>query len=330
MRRFILTISAFTALAHCAPAAPGAGAPGAQTDSGASLAEDASGGSVEAGPPSGVEAGIESSAEAGVDGNAGGPLDAGDAAPPIAASPYVPAGYKLVLSDEFNGTTLDTGRWMTQYPCGCTKLNDEIEHYTNDGSNLHLKNGTMVIEADQDLSSGVFTGQASFKYGYFELRAQMGVSQGAWPAYWLTSDSRWPPEWDIFEVVSTPLNVYQTPHPVSGDTATCEVANNEIAGLVDVNTGFHIYGFQWTETDITWWIDGKQTQHCTVDSSSSDDFMWIQHNVAIGGSWPGNPDSTTSWPLTLTIDYSRVYQDATGQINMHAASGNLVDPESPQ
>jgi hypothetical protein len=30
-------------------------------------------------------------------------------------------------------------------------------------------------------------------------------------------------------------------------------------------------------------------------------------NVAVGGLWPGNPDGTTQFPQTLTVDYVRVY-----------------------
>jgi beta-glucanase (GH16 family) len=31
-------------------------------------------------------------------------------------------------------------------------------------------------------------------------------------------------------------------------------------------------------------------------------------NVAVGGSWPGNPDTTTVFPLNMLVDYVRVYQ----------------------
>jgi hypothetical protein len=34
-------------------------------------------------------------------------------------------------------------------------------------------------------------------------------------------------------------------------------------------------------------------------------------NVAVGGSWPGNPDGTTIFPQTMLVDYVRVYQRAT-------------------
>jgi Ricin-type beta-trefoil lectin domain len=35
-------------------------------------------------------------------------------------------------------------------------------------------------------------------------------------------------------------------------------------------------------------------------------------NVAVGGSWPGNPDGTTTFPQTMTIDYVRVYGYSSG------------------
>jgi hypothetical protein len=31
-------------------------------------------------------------------------------------------------------------------------------------------------------------------------------------------------------------------------------------------------------------------------------------NVAVGGDWPGNPDSTTVFPRTMLVDYVRMYQ----------------------
>ena len=31
-------------------------------------------------------------------------------------------------------------------------------------------------------------------------------------------------------------------------------------------------------------------------------------NCAVGGSWPGNPDGSTSFPQTMAMDYVRVYQ----------------------
>ena len=31
-------------------------------------------------------------------------------------------------------------------------------------------------------------------------------------------------------------------------------------------------------------------------------------NLAVGGDWPGNPDTTTQFPQQMLVDYVRVYQ----------------------
>lgn len=31
-------------------------------------------------------------------------------------------------------------------------------------------------------------------------------------------------------------------------------------------------------------------------------------NLAVGGTWPGNPDANTEFPAVMEIDYLRVYQ----------------------
>jgi beta-glucanase (GH16 family) len=224
---------------------------------------------------------------------------------------FVPPGYTLVFSDEFNGDSISTDRWMkmnASWPGG----NYGIEHVTTDGSNLVSDNGAIAIEGKKDSSSGYFSAVPSFKHGYFESRIKMKVTQGAWPAYWLSSASRWPPEWDIFEFASDSLICYQTPHiTVAGKDSCTDVSTNRLSGN---NNVYHIYGFLWTSTGVTWYIDGKATKHCAVSSDNTNDFMWLMYDVAIGGSWPGLPNGSTVWPMTLTTDYSRVFQDSTGSI----------------
>jgi beta-glucanase (GH16 family) len=223
----------------------------------------------------------------------------------------VPQGYSLVFSDEFNGDSISTDRWMktnASWPGG----NYGIEHVTVDGSNLAVSNGTITIEGKKDSSSGYFSAVPSFKHGYFESRIKMKVTQGAWPAYWLSSTSRWPPEWDIFEFASDSLICYQTPHITAAGKDTCaDLFSNRLSGN---NNVYHVYGLLWTSSGVTWYIDGKATKHCSVSSDNTNDFMWLMYDLAIGGSWPGLPNSSTVWPMTLTTDYSRVFQDSTGTI----------------
>ena len=224
---------------------------------------------------------------------------------------FVPPGYALVFSDEFNGDSIGTDRWMktnASWPGGSYG----IEHVTTNGSNLVANNGAITIEGKKDSSSGYFSAVPSFKHGYFESRIKMKVTQGAWPAYWLSSTSRWPPEWDIFEFASDSLTCYQTPHMAAGGKDTCaDLSSNRLSGN---NNVYHVYGFLWTDSGVTWYIDGKATKHCSVSSDNTNDYMWLMYDVAIGGSWPGLPNASTQWPITLTTDYSRVFQNNTGSI----------------
>jgi len=40
--------------------------------------------------------------------------------------------------------------------------------------------------------------------------------------------------------------------------------------------------------------------------------FFIILNVAVGGYWPGNPDTTTVFPQTMRVDYVRVYEKTGG------------------
>jgi len=53
-------------------------------------------------------------------------------------------------------------------------------------------------------------------------------------------------------------------------------------------------------------------------------------NLAIGGSWPGNPDSTTLFPDTMSVDYVRVYQKSTTSLlNGFLKKSIQISPNSP-
>ena len=67
-----------------------------------------------------------------------------------------------------------------------------------------------------DYTSGLLTTEKTFAqtYGYFEMRADVPLAAGAWPAFWLIpADGSWPPEFDIMETLSKdPFAAYQTEH----------------------------------------------------------------------------------------------------------------------
>ena len=70
--------------------------------------------------------------------------------------------------------------------------------------------------------------------------------------------------------------------------------------------GFHIFGFEWTPTDMRWLIDGKVIRtHANYLPSKP---LHPLISWEIGSSWPGKPNQTTPWPAEAEIDYIRVYK----------------------
>ena len=81
------------------------------------------------------------------------------------------------------------------------------------------------------------------------------------------------------------------------------------------NKGFHTYTLIWEEGKIQWLVDGNlyQTQTNWYTSNGSfpapfDQKFHIILNLAVGGNWPGNPDSNAVFPQEFVVDYVRVYQ----------------------
>jgi hypothetical protein len=64
-------------------------------------------------------------------------------------------------------------------------------------------------------------------------------------------------------------------------------------------------------------LDGKKYKEANIANgiNGTSEFhkpFFLLLNMAVGGTWPGNPDGTSVFPDTMFIDYVRVYQVATG------------------
>lgn len=238
---------------------------------------------------------------------------------PDPGTAYVPAGYQLKFSDEFTGSTLDTSKWNTLGPFGVQFFSDSHQKQAFVPEAVSLSNGILTFTAQpssasdtkgQPYSSGSITTNGTFTYGYFETRARVPAGKGFWPAYWLTSSTRWPPEWDIFEIIDGVIYGYT--HPItSGKCQFVEGASGSDSTYMIPNVygAYHIYGFKWTASDIYWYVDGVLTEHYAIDAAAgANDPFWLNISLQVGGDWPGDPDSTTPFPAHMDVDYIRVYQ----------------------
>lgn len=126
--------------------------------------------------------------------------------------------WKLVWSDEFDGTQLDRSKWKPEVSCWGGG-NDERQCYTDRPQNIQVGNGVLRLIAHKETHTGpdmppeiapnpnpkrtkeytsgkVRTlGIASWKYGKIEFRAKPPKGQGVWPAVWMMPANNYYGQW---------------------------------------------------------------------------------------------------------------------------------------
>jgi beta-glucanase (GH16 family) len=93
----------------------------------------------------------------------------------------------------------------------------------------------------------------------------------------------------------------------------------------------------WDEGTIQFEVDGVNTGNdidLDLDDVDAETFrkpFYLLLNVAVGGTYPGDPDETTSFPDGMLVDYVRVYQrDSDGDgIADFKLDGKTEHDESP-
>jgi beta-glucanase (GH16 family)/Ca2+-binding RTX toxin-like protein len=162
----------------------------------------------------------------------------------------------------------------------------------------------------QNYTSGMISTAPSFAqtYGYFEMRAELPSTAGAWPAFWLIpADGSWPPELDVMETLGGDPNTdYTTQHSAVGGANVAVGSANFIPGTT---SGYHTYGVLWTSSTLNWYVDGVEVFH-TATPADMNKPMYMIANLALGG-WSGAIDNA-NLPATMKIDYVHAYALADG------------------
>ena len=243
-------------------------------------------------------------------------------------------GLNLVWSDEFEDAQLDPEVWFFESGDGSQYGipgwgNNELQWYLPD--NAALANGLLTITAKEQAQNGKsFTSarlntrdRFAFRYGRLEARIRLPGGQGLWPAFWLLPQDDTYGGWaasgeiDVMEAVnlggSGGNDIHGTIH------YGAQWPNNLSSGdaymvATDATNDFHIYALEWDETEMRWYVDGvlfgMQNSWSTTSASFPAPFDQSFHillNVAVGGNWPGSPDANTVFPVTMDVDYVRVY-----------------------
>jgi beta-glucanase (GH16 family) len=236
----------------------------------------------------------------------------------------------VTWSDEFDGTAgtpVDSAKWKFDLG-GSGWGNNELEYYTNSTGNVVQDGqGHLAITARQEnpanyqchygtcqyTSGRILTADKfSQAYGRFEASIKIPKGQGIWPAFWMLGGDSWPTtgEIDIMENIGkSPNTVYGTVHG-PGYSGSGGIGGNLTIGSA-LGDAFHAYAVDWSPDLIVWYLDGAEYFRVTPADLNGNTWVFDHPffmilNVAVGGSWPGDPDASTVFPQTMLVDYVRV------------------------
>jgi beta-glucanase (GH16 family) len=246
------------------------------------------------------------------------------------------SAWKLTWSDEFNGPAIDSTKWSFDLG-GKGWGNNELETYTSRTVNARVEAGSLIISARKETFTGadnitrnytsarlLTKNKFSQAYGRFEARIRIPYGQGIWPAFWLLGDNigtaHWPNcgEIDIMENIGKePSIVHSTFHGPGYSGGKGIGAPYRLTGDRKFADDFHTFALEWEPNVMRFYVDEDLYQTRTpsdLPAGSSwafDHSFFIILNVAVGGSWPGNPDVTSVFPQQMVVDYVRVYRRST-------------------
>ena len=230
----------------------------------------------------------------------------------------MPGNWKLVFTDEFDGTTLNLADWCPNWVDGssCSEVTAPVnpnEEAAYDPAQVSISEGSlhltlidkpvMVNGKTYPYRSGMVqtngkvgqTPMHQFTYGAFEARIFLPGADGKiynWPAWW-TDGQHWPTdgEMDIVEGMSGLVQY----HFHSDQTS-------DGSGPGGDYTGWHTYGADWEKGKVIYYYDGKPVG--VLDWGITDAPMYLILNYATGGCCSGE----TVAPGSMLIDYVHVWQ----------------------
>ena len=239
-------------------------------------------------------------------------------------------GWVCVWADEFNGSEVDESKWNFEIN-DSGGGNNELQYYIKE--NATITDGILSITAKNEpyktrayTSSRITTKyKGDFLYGRFQIRAKNPLGRGTWPAVWMMPTKSyyggWPNsgEIDIMEYVG--YDETKTHHTIHTQAFNHKIGTQVGKSVsIDSTTDFLLYELIWEPGELTWLIDGTEVFKFAYKERLHQDKPYQQVfpfdkpfflilNLAIGGDWGGAQGiDSTAFPMSLDVDYVRVYQ----------------------
>jgi beta-glucanase (GH16 family) len=243
---------------------------------------------------------------------------------PGATSILSPTHGALTWNDQFTSAAGLKQWWFESGNCiggSCGKHPlHELQWW--DRRNATVRNGNLVLTATKgpdgntcwygpcQYASVRMQSTFSQAYGLFEARIKLAGGPGIWPAFWMQGVDYakvGPPagEIDIAEVNNQP--------PVD-KLGGYSHAPNSVHAFYDTLSepyyaNYHIYAVEWTPRRITWFVDGKAYGYLRAYPGWPFNHPFnIILSLAVGGGWPGPPTAQTHFPVSMYVNWLRVYR----------------------
>jgi beta-glucanase (GH16 family) len=255
---------------------------------------------------------------------------------------FIPEGYELLWSDEFEGDSLNAAYWTPEQG-GHGWGNNELQYYTGRKDNVDVRDGKLVIRAVKEDYNGtpvtsarlVTLEKVEFLYGYVVASIKLPkTADGLWPAFWMMgTDIRkigWPNcgETDILEMGHSNGMKNGTQEQFLNGACHWGVPHHQyyahdITNTYSVQDGeFHTFTCIWDEEHVAMYIDlekypdVKPYFEMKIEDFGNDEFRkdnFILLNLAVGGNFPGIWDinqvtALKDGPAEMEVDYVRIFQ----------------------
>ena len=227
-----------------------------------------------------------------------------------------------VLFDDFDGpagSKPNPNVWKIQTGGGGWG-NDELQEYTEEAVALDGE-GSLVITATvprngSTPTSGRLTTQGNWSFGFGRLSARVKLpdGQGLLPAFWLLGDRvstvGWPAAGEI-DVIETPNTTTRSTHHLHGPVNFTEKWSLDEGHdmPVPLSEDFHIYTVEKQPGRVILAIDDQivmDVEEWDVPIPGRwvfDDPTHVLFSLAVGGNWPGDPNSATPETSEMVIDW---------------------------
>jgi beta-glucanase (GH16 family) len=171
-------------------------------------------------------------------------------------------------------------------------------------------------------------GLFSFQYGRIEASIMVPESQGMWPAFWLLGNNITTNPWPACGEADVMEHIDGSNPPINGTGPGYDWMQSSIHGANNMNGGkpytvsgfsaaaWHTYGMIWSKGQVQYYVDSPSNVYETFTPTTQSGTwpfdqgpQFILLNLAVGGTWPGYPNSTTVFPSTMLVDYVRIYSN---------------------